>query len=77
MNFIIYEDAKEYSTKYKNVIHKLLGPTTLNYKIIEINEYNDKAKKELGWVATRNLDDMCASLWKWQTMNPDGFATKK
>ena len=47
MNFIIYEDAKEYSTKYKNVIHKLLGPTTLNYKIIEINEYNDKAKKEL------------------------------
>ena len=37
----------------------------------------DKAKKELGWVATRTLDDMCASLWKWQTMNPDGFATKK
>ena len=32
MNFIIYEDAKEYSTKYKNVIHKLLGPTTLNYR---------------------------------------------
>ena len=37
----------------------------------------DKAKKELDWVATRTLDDMCASLWKWQTMNPDGFATKK
>ena len=36
----------------------------------------DKAEKELGWKATRNLDDMCASLWKWQTMNPDGFNTK-
>ena len=37
MNFIIYEDEKKYSTKYKNVIHKLLGQTTLNYEIIEIN----------------------------------------
>lgn len=33
----------------------------------------DKAKKELGWEATFSLDDMCASLWKWQSMNPNGF----
>jgi len=37
----------------------------------------DKAKAELDWVATRGIDEMCASLWKWQTMNPDGFNTKK
>lgn len=37
----------------------------------------DKAKAELDWVATHNLDDMCSSLWKWQTLNPDGFATQK
>lgn len=47
MNFIIYEDEKEYATRYKNVIHKLLGPMTLNYKIIEINEYNEKSKQQL------------------------------
>lgn len=47
MNFIIYEDEKEYSTKYKNIIHNLLGPTTFNYKLIEINKYDEKNKKEL------------------------------
>lgn len=47
MNFIIYEDEKEFSTKYKNIIHKLLGTTNLNYKIIEINEYNEKSEKLL------------------------------
>ncbi len=36
----------------------------------------DKAKRELDWVATRGIDEMCASLWKWQTMNPDGYKTK-
>ncbi len=33
----------------------------------------DKAKRELGWEAKLGIDEMCASLWKWQTMNPDGF----
>ena len=47
MNFVIYEDEKEYSEKYKKVICKMLGPTTLNYKIIEINEYNDENKLKL------------------------------
>ena len=37
----------------------------------------DKAKRELGWVAERGIDEMCASLWKWQTMNPDGYNTNK
>ena len=47
MNFVIYEDCKEYVAKYKNVINKLLGVTTLNYKIIEINEYNEKVEGSL------------------------------
>ena len=47
MNFIIYEDEKEYAAKYKNVIYKLLGPTTFNYKIIEINEYNETTKSQM------------------------------
>jgi len=32
-----------------------------------------KARKELGWKAELGLDDMCASLWNWQTKNPKGF----
>lgn len=32
-----------------------------------------KAKQELGWEAKLGIDDMCASLWKWQTQNPKGY----
>ncbi len=33
----------------------------------------DKAYNELGWKAKLNLDDMCRSMWKWQSMNPNGY----
>ncbi len=33
----------------------------------------DKAKQQLGFVAEKNLDDMCADLWRWQSKNPDGY----
>lgn len=36
----------------------------------------DKAKRELGWVAERGIDEMCASLWKWQTQNLNGYDKK-
>ncbi|MCM1289645.1 MAG: UDP-glucose 4-epimerase GalE [Corallococcus sp.] len=32
-----------------------------------------KANKELGWKAELGIDEMCASLWNWQTKNPKGF----
>ncbi|MCH5350438.1 MAG: UDP-glucose 4-epimerase GalE [Clostridiales bacterium] len=32
-----------------------------------------KAKKELGWKASLGIDDMCASLWNWQSKNPKGY----
>ena len=28
-----------------------------------------KAKRELGWEATRGLEEMCADSWKWQSNN--------
>ena len=31
------------------------------------------AEKELGWKATRGLDEMAADTWRWQLQNPDGF----
>jgi UDP-glucose 4-epimerase len=32
-----------------------------------------KANTELGWKATRTLDDMCADTWRWQSQNPHGY----
>ncbi|MCQ2491627.1 MAG: UDP-glucose 4-epimerase GalE [Lachnospiraceae bacterium] len=32
-----------------------------------------KAKEELGWVAEKNIEDMCADSYKWQSANPDGY----
>lgn len=31
------------------------------------------AQRELGWQATRTIDDICASAWKWQSENPNGY----
>ena len=37
--------------------------------------YSDpsKAKKELGWEATRGIDEMCEDSWRWQVNNPEGY----
>ena len=32
-----------------------------------------KACEELGFVANKNLKDMCEDAWRWQTKNPDGY----
>ena len=32
-----------------------------------------KAKEELGWVAERELKEMCEDSWRWQSNNPNGF----
>jgi UDP-glucose 4-epimerase len=32
------------------------------------------ARTLLGWTAERDLLQMCRDAWKWQTMNPDGYA---
>lgn len=32
-----------------------------------------KAREELGWEAQYGIEEMCASSWKWQSMNPNGY----
>ena len=32
-----------------------------------------RAREELGWVAQYGIEEMCASSWKWQSMNPNGY----
>ena len=35
-----------------------------------------KAKEDLGWVAKYGIDEMCEDSWRWQSSNPDGYASK-
>ena len=32
-----------------------------------------KAKEELGWVAEKGIEEMCADTWRWQSQNPNGY----
>jgi UDP-glucose 4-epimerase len=32
------------------------------------------ARQTLGWQARHDLDRMCTDSWRWQTLNPNGFA---
>jgi UDP-glucose 4-epimerase len=32
-----------------------------------------KAEQDLGWKATRSVDEMTADTWKWQSLNPNGY----
>jgi UDP-glucose 4-epimerase len=32
-----------------------------------------RAQGELGWIAARSIDEMCADTWRWQSANPDGY----
>lgn len=32
-----------------------------------------RARRELGWAASRQLADMCADNWRWQSQNPNGY----
>ena len=53
----------------------------LNYKIgprragdlARLYSNPSKAKEKLGWVAEKNIDDMCLDSWRWQKNNPNGF----
>lgn len=33
-----------------------------------------KAEREMGWKAQYDIKDMCEDSWRWQSMNPNGFA---
>ena len=44
----------------------------LPYKICPRRD-GDKAEKELHWKAKYGIEEMCASQWKWQSANPNGY----
>ena len=32
-----------------------------------------KAQQQLGWKATKTIDEACEDSWRWQSQNPDGY----
>ena len=32
-----------------------------------------KAEQELGWKAKKDIEEMCADAWRWQSSNPNGY----
>ena len=61
-----YEKACHKTLKYRNSAPQAGDIATC---------YSDctKAKEELGWVAEKGIEEMCADSWRWQSMNPDGY----
>jgi len=55
--------------------------TTINYRIVgrrsgdvaECWSDSSLARQQLGWQATRNLDEMMRDAWNWQKNNPGGY----
>ena len=37
----------------------------------------ERAREELGWTASRGLDEMCADAWRWQAANPHGYPDER
>ena len=35
-----------------------------------------RAREELGWTATHDLDKVCEDLWRWQSLHPDRTASE-
>lgn len=31
------------------------------------------AEREMGWKATKDIDEMCEDAWRWQMLNPQGY----
>jgi UDP-glucose 4-epimerase len=54
---------------------------TMPYQVVERRPgdvaacYADpsRATRELGWSAERDIDAMCADVWRWQQANPNGY----
>ena len=61
-----YEKASGLKVNYKVVPRRAgdVGSCYANPK---------KAYELLGWKAENGIEEMCADLFRWQTMNPDGF----
>lgn len=45
--------------------------------VAELTADPNKAKNNLGWVAEKQLFQMCADTWRWQSSNPLGYSMER
>lgn len=73
--------GKGYSVLEMVKAYEKVSGKNINYQIIERRPGDigicyanpAKAKSELGWIATRGIDEMCKDSWRWQSNNPNGY----
>ena len=82
----IYNLATGRGTSVLELIHafETACGKQIPYEIVErrpgdvASSYADPtlAKQALGWTAKYTIDDICASSWKWQSQNPNGYSLR-
>ncbi len=64
-----FEKASGRSTPY-DIVDRRPGDIAACYADYSL------ARTNMDWIATRELDAMCADAWRWQSRNPDGYPDK-
>lgn len=65
-----FEKASGKKVSYK-IVQRRLGDISTCYSD------SSYAKEVLNWEPKKNIDDMCADSWKWQSKNPNGYSKNK
>lgn len=73
--YSVFEILKSFEENNKIIIKYKIEKKRLG-DLPEFWADSSKAKKELNWVAEKNLDSMMIDAWRWQKNNPLGYDTK-
>jgi len=55
----------------KKLMYRMVGRRTGDVR--DLTADASKAEVELGWRASKGLEEMCQDLWRWQSGNPNGY----
>lgn len=68
----VIEAVKAFEKACGHEINNIIGPRRAG-DLPVCYASTDKAEKQLGFKATRTIEDMCDSCWNWQSKNPNGL----
>ena len=70
--YSVLEMAKAFEkASGRSVPYKIAGRRAGD--IAECYANPELAEKKLNWTAEKNINEMCEDIWRWQSMNPNGF----
>ena len=70
--YSVFEALEAFSRVVGRELPRKIGPRRAG-DVAECYASVDRAKDVLNWKATRDLDEMCADAWRWQSQNPSGY----